>query len=197
MREGRFREDLFFRLRVIPVEVPPLRERPEDIPVLLSMYVEYYAKAYQLAEVSFSEAARLRLETYTWPGNIRELENCVRYLTCLQLRHAVEPADLPLLDISERDVSLEQSGLTEQSFREAKRELVNQFERTYVEDALRRSNGNITRAALASKKARRAFFELMKKHHVNPGDFVIDVTALEAGIGNDAKVASASAASTS
>ena len=194
MREGRFREDLFFRLRVIPVEVPPLRERPEDIPVLLAMYVEYYAKAYQLVEVSFSEAAQRRLETYTWPGNIRELENCVRYLTCLQLSRAVEPADLPLLDIeSERNVSLEESGLTEQSFREAKRELVNRFERTYVEDALRKSNGNITQAALASKKARRAFFELMKKHNVNPGDFVIDLSMLEETNGDNEELLSATA----
>jgi len=195
MREGRFREDLFFRLRVIPVEVPPLRERPEDIPVLLLMYVEYYAKAYQLVEVSFSEAAQHKLETYTWPGNIRELENCVRYLTCLQLKRAVEPADLPLLDFeSERNMSLEESGLTEQSFREAKRELVNRFERNYVEDALRKSNGNITRAAYASKKARRAFFELMKKHHVNSDDFVIDLSMLEASSDSEEPLTVSSAA---
>lgn len=179
MREGRFREDLFFRLRVIPIEVPALRERPEDIPVLLSLYVTYYAKAYQLIEICFSEVARRRLETYTWPGNIRELENCVRYLTCLQLNRNVEPADLPLLNIEgEKHATLEQSGLTEQSFREAKRELVNRFERIYLEDALRKSNGNITRAARASGKPRRAFFELMRKHRVNPADFVVDVRTL-------------------
>jgi DNA-binding NtrC family response regulator len=175
MREGRFREDLFFRLRVIPIEVPPLRERPEDIPVLLSLYVTYYAKAYQLVKICFSEAAQRRLETYAWHGNIRELENCVRYLTCLQLNRAVEPEDLPLLDVEgEKQATQEQSGLTEQSFREAKRELVNRFERIYLEDALRKSNGNIAQAARASGKARRAFFELMRKHGVNPGDFHVD-----------------------
>src|ERR1043165_2437958 len=141
MREGRFREGLFFRLRVIPIEVPPLRERPEDIPVLLSLYVAYYAKAYGLTEIGFSESAESKLETYTWPGNIRELENCVRYLTCLQLNRPIEAADLPLLDFEgEKHISLEESGLTEQSFREAKRELVNRFERVYLEDALRKSS---------------------------------------------------------
>ena len=179
MREGRFREDLFFRLRVIPIEVPPLRERPEDIPVLLSLYVAYYAKAYGLTEICFSEIAQSKLETYTWPGNIRELENCVRYLTCLQLNRAIEAADLPLLDFEgEKHASMEESNLAEQSFRKAKRELVNRFERVYLEDALRRSNGNIARAARASGKPRRAFFELMRKHGVNPGDFAIDTTAI-------------------
>ena len=179
VRDGRFREDLFFRLRVVPVEVPPLRERPDDIPVLLSLYVSYYAKAYQLVQICFSEGARRRLENYAWPGNIRELENCVRYLTCLQLNRTVETPDLPLLDIEgEKNPTLEQSGRTEQSFREAKRKLVNHFERIYLEDALHKSNGNIARAARASGKPRRAFFELMRKHRVNPADFHVDVRSL-------------------
>jgi DNA-binding NtrC family response regulator len=91
-------------------------------------------------------------------------------------------------------MSLEESGLTEQSFREAKRELVNRFERNYVEDALRKSNGNITRAAYASKKARRAFFELMKKHNVNSDDFVIDLSMLEASSDSEEPLTVSSAA---
>jgi DNA-binding NtrC family response regulator len=168
MREGRFREDLFFRLRVIPIEVPALRDRPDDIPVLLDSYKSYYAKAYGLAEVRFGDAAQIRLETYSWPGNIRELENCVRYLTCLQLVRDVEPADLPLLDAEreEEALQLEELSIADQSFQDAKRELVNRFERLYLEDALRKSNGNIARAARASGKQRRAFFQLMRKHCV-------------------------------
>ena len=166
MREGRFREDLFFRLRVIPIEVPALRDRPDDIPLLLASYKSYYAKAYQLAEVRFSAAAQKQLETYSWPGNIRELENCVRYLTCLQLVRDVEPADLPLLDAESEEKANEESSLADQSFQDAKRDLVNRFERLYLEDALRKSNGNIARAARASGKQRRAFFQLMRKHCV-------------------------------
>ncbi len=94
------------------------------------------------------------------------MENCVRYLTCLQLVRDVEPADLPLLDAESEEQANEESGLADQSFQDAKRDLVNRFERLYLEDALRKSNGNIARAARASGKQRRAFFQLMRKHCV-------------------------------
>src|SRR6185503_8361949 len=105
MAEGRFRDDLFFRLRVIPIQVPPLRERREDIPLLLSGYVAFYANAYHLPRIVFSEAAAQSLEEYPWPGNVRELENYVKYLTCLQLGRAVQPEDLPLLENAESSES--------------------------------------------------------------------------------------------
>ena len=179
MRDGRFREDLYFRLRVVPVEVPPLRERPEDIPLLLSEYVVYYAQAYHLPEVAFSEAARCKLETYVWPGNIRELENCVKYLTCLQLNRMVEPHDLSLLESENgHKASPAEQPVTERPFRDAKRELVDRFEREYLEGALRRSNGNIAKAARASSKPRRSFFELMRKHGLQPSDFLPETTIM-------------------
>jgi DNA-binding NtrC family response regulator len=84
MREKRFREDLFFCLRVIPIEVPPLRERPEDIRPILSSYVALYAETHSLPRITFTLAAMERVRTYSWPGCVRELENCFGYLTCLQ-----------------------------------------------------------------------------------------------------------------
>ncbi|MDQ3819309.1 MAG: sigma-54 dependent transcriptional regulator, partial [Acidobacteriota bacterium] len=161
MREGRFREDLFFRLRVVPVKVSPLRERAEDIPLLLSEYVIYYSETYRLPKIVFSDSARHRLETYHWPGNVRELENCVKYLTCLQLNRIIEPQDLVLLEADDgQEVAWPgQTTSSERPFRDAKRELVERFERAYLEDALRRSNGNIAKAARASAKPRRSFFE--------------------------------------
>jgi len=172
MRDKRFREDLFFRLRVIPIEVPPLRERREDIRPILGTYVTHYAEAYGLPRITFTVAAMHRVSSYSWPGNVRELENCVRYLTCLQLTGPVEVSDLPLLD--EGDTSAprrEEPDLSGLSLREAKRELVSRFERDYLERALRESHGNIARAARQSGKARRAFFELMRKHGVKAGGF--------------------------
>jgi two-component system, NtrC family, response regulator GlrR len=163
VQAGRFRQDLFFRLRVIPIEVPALAKRPQDIPPLIDEYVEYYAELYGLAPITLSNAALERLRTYSWPGNVRELENCVQYLTCLQLSQAVQPADLPLLSPEEANQSAADAT---QSFQKAKQELVSLFERDYLEDALRRSGGNIAEAARASGKARRAFFELMRKHGV-------------------------------
>jgi two-component system, NtrC family, response regulator GlrR len=171
IREGRFREDLFFRLRVAPIEVPPLRERREDIPLLLSSYVCHYSRIYCLPQITFGEAARRVLTTYEWPGNIRELKNCVRYLTCLQLGHPVQPHDLSLLgSMQEKQEAAVTACVSERPLKEAKRELVMRFEREYLEDALRQSNGNIAQAARASGKPRRAFFELMRKYGIKSAD---------------------------
>jgi len=166
VRERRFREDLFFRLRVIPIVVPPLRERREDIQPILSTYVERYATAYSLPRITFTPAALARVTAYSWPGNVRELENCVRYLTCLQLTGPVNVDDLPLLDEVVPEPRWEEPDLAGLSLNAAKRELVTRFEREYLERALRESHGNIARAARQSGKARRAFFELMRKHGV-------------------------------
>jgi two-component system, NtrC family, response regulator GlrR len=174
VQAGRFREDLFFRLRVIPIEVPPLWRRKEDIRPLVSEYVAHYAELYNLPAITISENALERMENYSWPGNIRELENCVQYLTCLQLEHEVQAEDLPLLSFAEEEAGTPpETDPAGPSFQKTKRELVSLFEREYLEEALRRSGGNIAEAARASGKARRAFFELMRKHGVkavNLGD---------------------------
>jgi DNA-binding NtrC family response regulator len=163
VQAGRFRQDLLFRLRVIPIEVPALRKRPEDIQPLVLQYIEHYAELYALPPISLDKSALEKLRTYAWPGNIRELENCVQYLTCLQLDHPVQPEDLPLL--SEEETS-QSAGEATVSFQKAKQELLGMFERDYLEEALKRSGGNIAEAARMSGKARRAFFELMRKHGV-------------------------------
>jgi DNA-binding NtrC family response regulator len=171
IRAGRFREDLFFRVRVVPIEVPPLRGRREDIPPLLSAYVDYYARTYSLPKIRFSTAAIRVLETYSWPGNIRELKNCVQYLTCLRPERAVLPGELPLLSEDQPGgIGITRTFMSERPLKEVKRELVSRFEREYLEDALRQSNGNIAQAARASGKPRRAFFELMKKYGIRPAD---------------------------
>lgn len=160
-----FRQDLFFRLRAAPVEVPSLAQRREDIPLLLAAFVARYSQDYRLPRVEFGERAAKRLITYAWPGNIRELENCVRYLTCLRLQRPVDLDDLPLLDDGAEKNKFPQIEqlLCAASLKEAKRELVSWFERAYLENALRQSNGNIAAAARASGTDRRVFFELMRK----------------------------------
>jgi DNA-binding NtrC family response regulator len=173
VQSGLFREDLFFRLRVAPVYVPPLRERREDLLALTAVFIEHYAGAYQLPKIRLSSAAVERIHNYSWPGNVRELENCIRYLTCLAPDHAIQPADLPLLDNAGTEESAERElpVLTDRPFNEAKRIAVNRFESEYLKRALSRSRGNVSRAARTSGKARRAFFELMRKHSLNAPDF--------------------------
>jgi two-component system, NtrC family, response regulator GlrR len=166
VKSGRFREDLFFRLRVIPIEIPPLWKRKADIRPLLDQYVAYYAELYKVTPITLDAGALERIDSYSWPGNIRELENCVQYLTCLQFDHAVQAEDLPLLNLEEEQDQTPAEVGSGLSFQKAKRELVTLFEREYLEEALRRSGGNIAEAARASGKARRAFFELMRKHGI-------------------------------
>jgi DNA-binding NtrC family response regulator len=211
VRDGCFRKDLYYRLRVVPVEIAPLAERPEDIGPLVDHFTAQYAAEYNLPRVQFNAAAMRRIESYTWPGNVRELENCVRCLTCLQFGRAVEPRDLALtgeapahrsemapqlpVEDSEHDDELPprpiangtawhapsrsaektpaqtSREMTDRPLREAKEKLVVSFERDYIERALSKANGNISEAARASGKHRRAFFELMRKHGFDAIDF--------------------------
>ena len=162
-----FREDLYYRLCVVPVRVPTLAERLDDIPLLIDFFAERCSQAYKLPRVVVGQPALDCLKAHSWPGNIRELENCVKYLTCLQLSRAVDPYDLPLLAENEEEDSLPDEALVEAGpLKSLKRDLVDQFERRYLECALRRSGGNIAAAARASGTPRRAFFELMRKRGV-------------------------------
>lgn len=169
VQEGRFRADLFFRLRVLPLVVPPLRERREDIPALLEHFVQRYSAEYGKAPVSFSREALRHLYAYDWPGNIRELENCVRYLLCTRSGCTVRPEELPLLNQLGQETAATAppapaAPLHQEPFQSAKRRVVSAFERQYLQATLLAHQGNIAAAARASGKHRRAFFELMRRH---------------------------------
>lgn len=173
VREGAFRADLFFRLRVVPIEIPALVDRPEDIPALMDHFVTRYAAEYGVRPLAFGVAARERMVAYDWPGNVRELENCIRYLTCLGLDRPVRPGDLPLLDEPPPVPEAEQSGprahsadLVDLPLKEAKSMVVEGFERMYIDKALRDTRGNVAEAARISGKHRRAFFELMRRYAI-------------------------------
>ena len=158
-REGHFRDDLLFRLRVIPIAIPPLRERCADVLPLLDAFISWYAAEYAQAAIVLTPEARDVLTTYAWPGNIRELENLVRNLICLHPGAVIGVAQLPLLPVANGN---RRSG----TFHQAKSTLIADFERRYLESALEESDGNIARAARTAGKPRRAFFELMRKHGI-------------------------------
>ena len=161
IRDGRFRLDLFFRLRVIPIDVAPLKERPEDVPLLFDFFLERYAMEYGVRPFVLSRPARALLHSYHWPGNVRELENCVRFLLCTMPGSTVNVEDLPLLsELARSETTVVSAG----PFNDAKRAAVLAFERHYLQHALARHGGNIAAAARASGKHRRAFFELMRRH---------------------------------
>jgi two-component system, NtrC family, response regulator GlrR len=186
-REGLFRDDLLFRLRVAPIEIPPLRDRPEDAEELWERYADYYAAENAAPRIELSPIALGAIRRHRWPGNVRELENCVRYLTCLRLGRPVEPADLPFAALPDsfvpasNDFRLEggrvvasANGISgngyPSNFRAAKAALVSEFERTVVRGALEETRGNIAQAARLVGKPRRAFFCLMRKHQITFND---------------------------
>ena len=191
VRAGRFREDLYFRLRVIPIRIKPLAERRDDIEPLCEHFSRRYAGEYDLPPIDLSASARRCLHAYCWPGNVRELENCIRYLTCLDLGRAVEPDDLLLYafeidrevfspadenDIAEakgdpdEPASLAPDPLSE-TMQAAKARLVDNFECYYIDRALSATHGNISEAARLSGKHRRAFFELLRKYGFDAEDY--------------------------
>ena len=160
---GIFRRDLYYRLNVLNLSLPPLRERREDIATLALHFLRRFSASQQRPVLGLSPQALQRLLAYEWPGNVREL------------KHAIERAVLMCRDpvIGERDLQLGDSPLAaaepcEESFRRAKARVVESFERGYIEQALSSSGGNVTHAARAVRKNRRAFFELMRKHGIVP-----------------------------
>jgi len=155
---GRFRQDLYFRLNVLTLRLPPLRERTEDIPALTEHLLARHARLAQGRPPRFTPAAMAKLAAYDWPGNVRELENMIERALVLSTGEWIDESlvDLPAVERAQPD----------ESFKVQKLRVVIQFERHYLEESLTRHGGNITRAAKAAKKDRRAFFELLRKHNL-------------------------------
>jgi DNA-binding NtrC family response regulator len=158
VRAGRFRPDLFYRLNVIPIQLPPLRNRREDIPLLAEYFLEKYSQKFGSRTRKFGGSALQKLIAYDWPGNVRELESFVQRALVLSERPLLHADDilLPVSDTSRSD----------NSFKVLKARAVEDFERTYLQQLLCAHEGNITRAAKAANKNRRAFWQLMRKHHL-------------------------------
>jgi len=162
VRAGRLRQDLYYRLNVIPLRLPPLRERRDDIPLLARHFLARYAADFNQPALSLSADAMELLLRYEWPGNVRELEHLIARAVALAERDVIEGHDLGLPHGA--------SAALPSSFREAKAG----FERAYIEDLLLAHHGNITKAAQAAHKNRRAFWELIRKYHINANSFKAD-----------------------
>jgi Response regulator containing CheY-like receiver, AAA-type ATPase, and DNA-binding domains len=158
LRSGKFREDLFYRLNVLTLNLPPLRERSGDVLLLAYDFLEKQAAIMGTRPKILSLAALNRLLSHSWPGNVRELQNVLMRAIVLSDRDSIEASDL---DLPEEGVPAE-----DQSFRAVKSRVVWRFEHDFLTTVLRVHKGNITRAAFAVKKNRRAFWELLRKHNL-------------------------------
>jgi two-component system response regulator GlrR len=163
LKEGKLRQDLYYRLNTIALRLPPLRERQQDIPLLVQHFIEKHSAASNVGAMSFSPDAMRKLLLYKWPGNIRELEYIVQRSILLCETGEVRASDVDLLE--------DEAAPLENSFQESKARVVAEFEKTYIRDLLAAFQGNITKAAQAAKKNRRAFWELIRKHKINVESF--------------------------
>lgn len=158
LEAGRLRTDLYYRLNVLSMQLPPLREREDDIFLLARYFLAKYADKFKVQAREFSAAALQKLMCHAWPGNVRELENVVQRAVVLADHAIIGPDDIRIAD--------RESKLEDQTFQELKAKAIDQFEQSYVRRLLLIHDGNITKAAQAAGKDRRAFWELMRKHNI-------------------------------
>jgi len=165
IRSGRFREDLYFRLNVIPIFVPPLRDRQEDIPLLADHFMADFAREYGRRLKTFESTARAVLQQYPWPGNVRELRNVIERLMIMVPGEIISPADLSFLDPAALTrVAVPDPVGPRQSLHEAR----DQFERDLILRTLAEQQGNMSRTAEVLGVERSNLYRKMKAFGIAP-----------------------------
>jgi two-component system response regulator GlrR len=164
VKEGRFREDLYYRVHVIPIDIPPLRERREDIPLLARHFFQHFKREMNRDVQAISPEAMQHLMLHSWPGNVRELSNALERAVALASGASITPDDLLL---GRDEPPRPQAGV--QPLTEAR----NEFERAYLTQILTASRGNISRAAEMAGRYRAEIYKMLRKHSLNPATFKI------------------------
>jgi two-component system NtrC family response regulator len=162
MREGKFREDLYYRLNVVSVVIPPLRERKEDIPELLDHFIKKYSQGNKKKISGVSAEVRDLLMRYSYPGNVRELENIVERAVVLSQGGQITTADLPI----HLRTTASEGGLSAEKFKGSLNETMNTVERGLILDALKDSGGIQTRAAEKLGISERVLRYKLKKYKI-------------------------------
>lgn len=169
IEKGQFREDLYYRLNVIPIQIPPLRERREDIIQLANEFLKRYAREAGRT-LTLSPLAAQKLAGYSWPGNARELENKMRQVSILAPNNPILPDDIEL-DVSGSSNELIPLG---GSFKDCKKRVVDRFEQAYLRDLLARHHGSPSKAAEEAELDRKNLWRLLQKHHLRGDEFKRD-----------------------
>ncbi|HEY3278374.1 MAG TPA: sigma-54 dependent transcriptional regulator [Syntrophorhabdaceae bacterium] len=160
IKNGFFREDLFYRIHVVPIELPPLRERKEDVPLLAEHFLKETSRRMKKDIKGISITAMQRLMLYDWPGNVRELENTIECAVALTRD-----------DVIGEEIVLPAKVLGREPLKPLK-EAVDEFKKGYVVRLLQLTKGNVTKAADLAGKYRADFHNLIKKHKLKPKDFM-------------------------
>jgi transcriptional regulator with GAF, ATPase, and Fis domain len=168
---GGFREDLFYRLNVFPVLLPPLRDRREDVALLAGHFLEKHARVLGRPLSSIDPEALRALAGYAWPGNVRELENAIERAVAVAQGPAVQPRDLPGDVKGSQEGALPSGQLASLPYREAIELARDRVTRDYLVTLLRELEGNVTKAAERAGMARESLHRLLKRYGVRSDDF--------------------------
>ena len=165
---GHFRTDLYYRLNVVKLEIPSLRDRPSDIPLLADYFSRQIAGRYGEPVRAIPPDVMSRLQTYSWPGNVRELKNAIERTYVMDTRSEISLEALPpeISGVVAGAAMGLDASLRGMTYPEAKRRLVEQFERTYLKQLLQDADGNVSRAARAAGIHRQAFQRLLARYDI-------------------------------
>lgn len=170
VQDGKFREDLFYRLNVIPIKIPSLKERREDIPLLISYFLDKFVSADNSNSIDFTDESLELMLSYDWPGNVRELENVIERLVILRGGNTIQPEDLPAkifrhnplaTDLYKTIFELPEEGVDI-------KQVLSDIEDSLIMQALDRTKGNKNKASKLLKLNRTTLIEKMKKKSITP-----------------------------
>jgi DNA-binding NtrC family response regulator len=170
VRSGRFREDLYYRLKVVELDLPPLRERSEDVPALAERFLDQVAERLGRQKKKLTDQALIGLTRYPWPGNVRELRNVIEQATVLAPGDAIDEADLNLSGgISSTPAHA--ADLSGVPFGDAKKRVIEEFERDFLLRALRENDGNVSRTAEAIGMIRQSLQQKIRELDLRDEDW--------------------------
>ena len=172
MADNEFRQDFFYRLNVLPIELPPLRDRIMDIPLIAEHLVAKHCKKMKKEPKTISEEVMDLLMKQPWPGNVRELENILVQGILYSKDDMVRLSDIPIKDADQgKKGSINSADLTALSYKTAKEKILKEFNHTYIGARLSMAGGNITRAAGMCEMDRQALQQIMKRYDIDSDKF--------------------------
>jgi DNA-binding NtrC family response regulator len=181
VRDGNLREDLYYRLRVVPIHIPPLRQRPDDIPALAEHFLDVYWQRHRgrSTRPSLSEGALRTLQARPWKGNVRELQNVIEHAVVLaRPAEPIEPEDIPQFENGPEGLlpaefgSVGVSMFASGGYHEARERVLARFERDYLGWVLQHAEGNMSEAARVAGVDRTTLYRLMSKHGLDKSELL-------------------------
>src|SRR6266850_67661 len=164
VKQQRFRADLFYRLNVVSLNIPPLRERTEDIPSLVDYFLDFYRERFSRPQLDLSDEARARLQTYSWPGNVRELRNCLERAAALSAGDKIEVYQIPILGSGIAVIAVDRLAAAAAAAPQTVPITLEELEREHILGVLKQSAGNRERAAAILGISSRTLYRKLREY---------------------------------